>query len=215
MSNKQDIIEKLFHSAEDLTQAANYRQMVAEREQLEQKALVEERISKSQKLSAIAHHEAAHAVIAVVLGREVKSVSIIPKGRRVGWVKVKPTTKDKEPNLLDLAVTARAGFVAQDRHCRTDDGFSTFLGGQGDMKQFMQAVDHQYLKQRKARYLPTYGTARYWAMRHASYFKMQRVEAETRKLVDKYWPAIERVAAVLLSVKVIKGHDKLVAIIRE
>jgi len=44
---------------------------------------------------------------------------------------------------------------------------------------------------------------------------MKDVEAAARKRVDKYWPAIERVAAVLLSVKVIKGHDKLVAIIKE
>ena len=189
--------------------------MVAERERLEQRAAFEERISKSQKLSATAYHEAGHAVIAYVLGREIKEVSIVPKGRKAGRVRYKKITAIKEPELLDLAVMSLAGFVAQDRHCRTDDGLSTFLGGQSDMKQIMMAVDHQYLQKRKARHLPTYGTRHYWAMRHQTYFRMKRLEDETRKLVDKYWPAIERVAAVLMSVQVIKGHDKLVAIIKE
>jgi ATP-dependent Zn protease len=207
--------EAYAHSAEDKISAEKYRQMVAERERLEQRAVFEERISKSGTLSATAYHEAGHAVIADVLGHEIKEVSIVAKGRKAGRVRYKKMTATKEPEFLDLAVMALAGVIAQDRHCGTDDGLSTFLGGQGDMKQLMMAVDRQYLQKRKARHLPTYGTRHYWAMRHQTYFRMKRLEDETRKLVDKYWPAIERLAAILMSVKVVKGHDKLVAIIRE
>jgi hypothetical protein len=117
--------------------------------------------------------------------------------------------------LFNIARLAMAGFIGQDRHCKTDEGFAAWLGGQRDMAQVMKAIDLEHLKQHKARVCPTYDTARYWKMRHQTYYKMQLLEADTRKLVAKWWPAIVRVAEVLMSVRVIKGHKYLVDIIRE
>jgi hypothetical protein len=70
---------------------------------------------------------------------------------------------------MRIALTTAAGFIAQDRHCKTDNEpfvNAAFLGGQRDMVQFIKAVDLHFLKDRKIKYYPRYGTPRYWEMRH-------------------------------------------------
>jgi hypothetical protein len=216
--DQRDTIKKKLGVLFGETQRAT-KQTTVDRERLDREA----KIAKSETLTATAYHEAGHAVIGWAVGRgEIKEVSINPNKRTHGRVRFKKTAplkeKDQWGQRMRIAVTSAAGFVAQDRHCKTDNDpyiNAAFLGGHGDMVQFMKVADLHFLKERKIKHYPRYGTPRYWAMRHDTYFTMKDVEATARKYVDKYWPAIERVAQVLLSVKVIKGHDQLVAIINE
>src|SRR4051812_15984182 len=72
---------------------------------------------------AVAYHEAGHAVVAVLLGRHVLRVSIVPDDRSSGRVIFPPILADTSPQRADFrsvadrdAVIAIAGDLAVIRH---------------------------------------------------------------------------------------------------
>ncbi len=72
--------------------------------------------SHSDQRSLTAYHEAGHAVIAIVVGRSVNKVSIIPGGNRLGACKMSKGRKKASQDVLEAELLILlAGLAAEGR----------------------------------------------------------------------------------------------------
>lgn len=73
-------------------------------------------MSSSDQRTLTAYHEAGHAVIAIVTGRPVNKVSIIPGGNKLGVCKMNKGRKKASPDALEAELLILlAGLAAEGR----------------------------------------------------------------------------------------------------
>ena len=136
--------------------------------------------------SATAYHEAGHAVVALVLGRQVHHVSILPNRERLGVCEFrKPTTRPSEDWVEREILISLGGIAAEARHT----GVHAW-GSAGRDIQYVQALAIERAGERRA--------DRY-ALRMLS-------KAEHLIGQDENWRAIELIAKALLETGSISGR---------
>jgi hypothetical protein len=151
-------------------------------------------VSARPKISETAFHEAAHAVIAHHLGREVVSISVVPSTSSDGkalpaltvfapW----PETLSKQIRGEREIIISYAGGIAQERY--TSDEIAADRAAESDR---IQAIG-------EAKYL--------WPNVEEASEQLRRLLDDTRWLVDRYWAEIERVANALLSRDTLTGAE--------
>lgn len=137
--------------------------------------------------SAVAYHEAGHAVVALILGRPVQLVTVLPDKKRLGRVefgkgKTKPTDDWLEREIL----IALAGVAAEARHT----GRYCWEGAQQDLQ----------------------GVQRLASLRAGD----QKWERLTRRMLSKvehmleqeeHWQAVNAIAAELIKHGEISGRS--------
>jgi len=152
----------------------------------------------------VAYHEAGHAVIAHVLGFEVRRVTIVPddksRGRMV-WNKppanLKKTDADLTPSqrqrIENLIMVALAGPLTMRHHNprshwkKSGTGYGPFMGKGTDFQVAAKLIDILYQNEAVA----------------SAYWRFTRVRAES--LVKERWAWIDCVARHLLEHKTFDG----------
>lgn len=135
---------------------------------------------------ATAYHEAGHAVVALVLGRPVHQVSILPDRELLGICQFgKPPVRPSEDWLEREMLIALAGIAAEARH----SGTYNWEGANRDM-QYVHRLAVQRAGERRAERLE------------------RRLLAKTEHLLaqEKYWRAVELIVGELLRSHVISGR---------
>ena len=85
----------------------------------------------SDQLTHTAFHEAGHAVIAIITGRNVNKVSIIPGANKLGVCKMSKGRKKASPDALEAELLILlAGLAAEGRK----SGKYNFLGASQDLR---------------------------------------------------------------------------------
>ena len=135
---------------------------------------------------ATAYHEAGHAVIALVLGRAVERVTVIPDQRRAGVCEfhkgtVRPTKDWLEREML----IALGGIAAEARHT----GVYAWAGARRD-EQYVRSLAVQRAGERRADRL------------------QRRLLAKVEHLLAQaeHWRAVELLAAELVRLGTISGR---------
>src|SRR4051812_41850310 len=135
---------------------------------------------------ATAYHEAGHAVAALVLGRPVHKVSVLPDCDRLGWCEFKKGVFRPSEDWLEREVMiALAGMAAEARHT-------------GEYALPEAAQDLRFVRK--------------LALQRASERSVERLErrllAKTENLLadDANWQAVELIAAELLKHGQISGR---------
>src|SRR5262249_54095246 len=160
----------------------------------------------------VAYHEAGHAVIAHMLGYQVRRVSIAPKSGSTGHVSWRNPIKNRsvksklqygsEANLdrvrhqIDhVIIVCMAGALAQKRHNRRSDwGYSGSGAARGEF--LLKGSDDQQVLELMSRvYEDEKVRDAYW----------RYLKARAEDLVERYWPRIERLATTLLDRETISG----------
>jgi ATP-dependent Zn protease len=135
---------------------------------------------------ATAFHEAGHAVVALVLGRPVQRVSVLPDRERLGRCEVrKGRFRPSEDWLEREILIALGGIAAEARHT----GNYAWDGAARD-QQYVLRLAEQRAGERQAGRL------------------QQRLLAKAEHLLAKegHWRAVELIAAELLQRGVISGR---------
>jgi hypothetical protein len=159
---------------------------------------------KHDDRAATAYHEAGHAVIAhaLALGRPVKLVTIKPTPKATGHVahhgKSRRLADISKAELRKEALSLFAGAAAEKRFFRTLPRWrrdTVHQGARHDNKQIYNAV----------------GAIMGLGPFHLSFFEGYREEraalrTKATKLVEKHWPAIERVADYLIDYETLRGE---------
>jgi len=131
------------------------------------------RADAPERRKATAYHEAGHAVIGYALRCAVESVTIKPSGRdTLGHVEIDSSAKTNRTNEI-LAIMA--GPLAESKFTRSGMSWDDIRHG-SDFRAVQYA--RKILSEKP--------------------LTNERYEARTRKLVDKHWSQITRVAAALL-----------------
>jgi hypothetical protein len=144
-----------------------------------QEAAVYRRIS-----TAVAYHEAGHAVIDVALGHSpLRATVVVKPGREI--VALVESAGSKPQSALDGCCALLAGYFAELRHS----------GAQG-FKDDACNIDFEKVDE----ILRVVGIV-------ADELTFEVLIAETTRLVDENWPAIERLAAKLLERETLSGEE--------
>src|SRR5947209_2611109 len=135
---------------------------------------------------ATAYHEAGHAVVALVLGRPVHHVSILPDRERAGQCEFgKSVLRPSEDWLEREILISLGGIAAEARHT----GDYAWDGAARD-QQYVRRLAVQRAGERQAERL------------------QRRMLAKAENLLSKegHWQAVERIAAELLLRREISGR---------
>jgi ATP-dependent Zn protease len=135
---------------------------------------------------ATAYHEAGHAVVALVLGRPVQRVSILPDRETAGQCEFgKSVFRPSEDWLEREILISLAGIAAEARHT----GDYAWDGAARD-EQYVRRLAVQRAGERQAERL------------------QRRLLAKAENLLNKpgYWRAVELIAAELLHCGAISGR---------
>ena len=156
--------------------------------------------------SAVAYHEAGHAVIARVQGIEINTIDMTPcEGRKAGVVawELVGVAREAGQSALLVAEAARkdarvslAGSIAQSKFQKAHSGRINSDGWDNDKEQLVFALALiNYLNKGGTFPLP----ASYAPTEQDREFIQQaarELEDETRPMVTKNWPSIEKVAQI-------------------
>jgi ATP-dependent Zn protease len=141
---------------------------------------------ESQHDEATAYHEAGHAVVALVLGRPVQRVSIMPDRETAGQCEFgKSVFRPSEDWLEREILISLGGIAAEARHT-------------GDYAWDGAARDEQYVRRLAVQRAGERQAARL----------QRRLLAKAENLLSKagHWQAVERIAAELLQRGEISGR---------
>lgn len=139
------------------------------------------------QLTLTAYHEAGHAVMALLMGRSVQKVSIIPSESRLGACKVqKGRSKQVKDKLEAEVLILLAGMVAEGRK----SGRYNTQGASQDLKNVEKLA-----------------MSRAGSMKAAQKFFRKMLDKTQHLLSDEAtWKAVKDVAAELLEHKSISGR---------
>jgi ATP-dependent Zn protease len=153
------------------------------------------------KKQTVAYHEAGHSVVAHGLGYQVDDVSIVCKEAR-GRAKLPNPMHRKDPELAQhrillehTAIIALAGPIAQKRHSPRSDwrgsgsGYGEFMTQGADFQIVSRLITRVHCEGKVAE--------TFW----------RYLEAQAEHLVNRNWPAIERVAQALLKHGALSGDE--------
>ena len=144
-----------------------------------------EKASNDQILTA--YHEAGHAVMAMVVGREVHRVSILPNQTRLGACELKKgRAKPSKDQLEDEVLILLAGVAAEGRL----SGHYNWAGGSSDLRQATRLIESRATNQRQADRL------------------QRRMMDKAEYLLDAapHWASVQVIAAQLLELQTISGR---------
>ena len=134
-----------------------------------------------------AYHEAGHAVIALVLGRPVHRVSVIPNSQRLGQCEFgKGVSRPSEDSLEREILIALAGLAAEARH----SGSYAMDGADRDLRYVRRLV----LQRKSERAAPRYE-------------ERLLTKVETMLSDEQIWLAVELIATELLKLGTISGRS--------
>lgn len=156
----------------------------------DKKALLREIDKELTQRATTAHHEAGHAVVAVVQGLRFRQINItaqqMPGYTRLGWVELAPVksnrgySKRRDSDYLErLGRVDYAGYICQARFKRQEPRF-VMTGEVSDLRTIARSYFNSELKIRN------------W---------MRRLFDETCAILDRpdVWQAVELLAAELLN----------------
>jgi ATP-dependent Zn protease len=135
-----------------------------------------------------AYHEAGHAVIAMVVGRAVHRVSIVPNATRLGACELKKgRSRASNDELEDEVLVLLAGVAAEGRLT----GQYNWSGGAKDLRLALQAIDSRASTEKQAERL------------------RKRMLNKVEYLLDDdaHWAAIEVIANELVAHRTISGRS--------
>lgn len=134
---------------------------------------------------ATAYHEAGHAVVALALGRPVEKVSIKPDDRRLGWCAFRKGLYGARKDVIEAHVLILLGGIAAEARKTGRYGWDEAAQDFRDLRSLTRPPNE----------------------RHAERFERRMLD-KTEHLLDRpgLWPAVEAIAAELLSRTAISGR---------
>jgi hypothetical protein len=161
------------------------------------------------KRKVISHHEAGHAVVARMLG-----IGVVHASSRSGaqaltqsaaWQSKGADTASQNAAYENDAIVALAGLAAQRRYQGTEGRYSDSLRDDDDDIQNARAAIYRAVCLRTGH--PVAAESGMVTMLPETWVAMterfDHLQAESRRLVAMYWPAIQRVA------KALEWHDRI------
>lgn len=134
-----------------------------------------------------AYHEAGHAVMALIVGRDIHRVSILPNTTRLGACELKKgRSKPSRDMLEDEILILLAGVAAEGRLTENYN----WSGGSQDLKQVTYLIESRAASERQAERL------------------RRRMLDKAEYLLDDsaHWEAVRAIAKQLLESKTISGR---------